>query len=155
MKIIPKTIFFVCIYATLAISCHKNDDTSTPQNTTVSEVRNIAQSGNWRITYFYDSDHEETDHFTGFSFTFNQDGSLVAVKGSTTVTGTWSVTGSNSNDDDGNSNDVDFNIFFASPPDFEDLSDDWDIVSISNSKIELKDVSGGNGGTDLLTFEKI
>ncbi|MCB0468743.1 MAG: hypothetical protein KDC64_11120 [Aequorivita sp.] len=116
---------------------------------------NTAQSGSWKITYFFDSDQNETDHFTGYVFTFNNNGSLVAVKGSTTVTGTWSVTDSNSSDDDGGSNDTDFNIFFASPADFEDLSDDWDIISVSNSKIELTDVSGGNGGTDFLTFEKI
>jgi len=50
--------------------------------------------------------------------------------------------------------DLDFNIFFASPPDFEDLSDDWDFISHTSTKIELIDMSGGNGGTDYLTFEK-
>ncbi len=103
----------------------------------------------------FDSDKVETDNFTGYIFTFNDNGALVAVKDSTTITGTWSVTDSNSSDDDGGSSDVDLNIFFASPPDFEELSDDWDIISVSNSKIELTDVSGGNGGTDFLTFEKI
>jgi hypothetical protein len=38
--------------------------------------------------------------------------------------------------------------------DFEDLNDDWDIISRSSTKIELIDISGGNGGTDYLTFEK-
>ena len=37
---------------------------------------------------------------------------------------------------------------------FEDLNDDWDFISQSSTKIELIDVSGGNGGTDYLTFEK-
>jgi hypothetical protein len=49
-------------------------------------------------------------------------------------------------------------ILFSSPApaDFiDDLSDDWDILSYSATKIELIDVSGGNGGTDYLTFEKI
>ncbi len=52
------------------------------------------------------------------------------------------------------SGDIDFNIFFASPADFAELTEDWDIISHTASKIELKHVSGGNGGTDLLTFEK-
>lgn len=52
------------------------------------------------------------------------------------------------------SGEIDFNIFFASPADFAELSDDWEIISHSASKIELRDVSGGNGGVDLLTFEK-
>jgi hypothetical protein len=153
-KITSMAIIFM--YVLVVAACNKDDGNDTPQqNPTVGETASTAQNGSWKITYFFDSDHEETNHFTGYGFTFNEDGSLEAVKGSTTVTGTWSVTDSNSNDDDGGSSDVDFNIFFASPPDFEDLSDDWDILSVSNSKIELKDVSGGNGGTDFLTFEKI
>ena len=155
MKILLKAVLVIFIYTGLAMSCDKDDDNGQQQNTTIAQTINTAQSGSWKITYFFDSDQNETDHFTGYVFTFNNNGSLVAVKGSTTVTGTWSVTDSNSSDDDGGSNDTDFNIFFASPADFEDLSDDWDIISVSNSKIELTDVSGGNGGTDFLTFEKI
>jgi len=150
-------IFSMAIVTAFSFTACKSDDDSNndQQNVEVQQVTNTAESGDWRITYFFDSDHEETDHFNGYTFTFNQDGSLVAVNGNTTVTGTWSVTDDSSNDDDGNSGDIDFNIFFASPADFEDLSDDWDIVSVSNSKIELTDVSGGNGGTDFLTFEKL
>ncbi len=61
---------------------------------------------------------------------------------------------SGSSPDGSTSGDIDFNIFFASPADFAELSDDWEIISHSATKIELRDVSGGNGGTDLLTFEK-
>lgn len=155
MKILLKAVLAIFIYTGLAMSCDKDDDNSQQQNTPIAQTINTAQSGSWKITYFFDSDQNETDHFTGYVFTFNENGSLVAIKGNTTVTGTWSVTDSNSSDDDGGLGDVDFNIFFASPADFEDLSDDWDIISVSNSKIELTDVSGGNGGTDFLTFEKI
>ncbi|MCW5515726.1 hypothetical protein [Muriicola sp. Z0-33] len=49
---------------------------------------------------------------------------------------------------------IDFNIFFASPEDFSELTEDWNIISYSPNKIELIHESGGNGGTDLLTFEK-
>lgn len=66
--------------------------------------------------------------------------------------GTWSIADSNSNDD--NPADLDFNIFFNLTNDFEDLDDDWDIITRSPSRIELIDVSGGKGGTDYLTFEK-
>ena len=155
MKILLKAILVIFVYTGLAMSCDKDDDNNQQQESTVAQTINTAQSGTWKITYFFDSDHDETGHFSGYTFTFNENGSLVAVNGSTTITGTWSVTDSNSSDDDGGSSDVDFNIFFASPPDFEDLSDDWDLFSVSNSKIELTDVSGGNGGTDFLTFQKI
>jgi hypothetical protein len=155
MKIITKLIFAFFIYTGLAMSCDKDDDNTQQQETTAQQTQNTAQSGSWKITYFFDSDQNETNHFNGYTFTFKENGSLVAVNGSTTITGTWSVTDSNSSDDDGGSSNTDFNIFFASPPDFEELSDDWDIISVTNSKIELTDVSGGNGGTDFLTFEKI
>ncbi len=155
MKIITKLILTFFIYTSLAMSCDKDDDNTQQQETTAQQTQNTAQSGSWKITYFFDSDQNETNHFNGYTFTFKENGSLVAVNGSTTITGTWSVTDSNSSDDDGGSSDIDFNIFFASPPDFEELSDDWDIISVTNSKIQLTDVSGGNGGTDFLTFEKI
>lgn len=51
-------------------------------------------------------------------------------------------------------NNIDFNIFFASPANFNELSEDWDVVSHSPSKIDLIHISGGDGSTDLLTFEK-
>jgi hypothetical protein len=46
-------------------------------------------------------------------------------------------------------------MFFPVPDTnvFEDLNDDWDIVTYTSAKIELISVSGGNGGTDTLTFE--
>ncbi|MAN60202.1 MAG: hypothetical protein CMC08_10240 [Flavobacteriaceae bacterium] len=118
----------------------------------------MAQTGTWRISSFIDSGEDETTDFNGYVFTFNTDGSLVAVNGTTTVSGTWSVTDDSSNsstDDDGNStDDDDFNIFFPVPEssDFEDLNDDWDVISVSPTVISLIDISGGNGGTDTLTF---
>ena len=154
-------IFTVIVAFLLVIGCTNTSDDNSQANVSITavQVANIAQSGEWRITYFYDTDHEETGNFSGYSFSFNESGALVAVNGNTTVTGTWSITDNSgsSSDDDGSSsdNDNDFNVFFASPDDFDDLSDDWDIISISDVKIELIDVSGGNGGTDYLTFEKL
>jgi hypothetical protein len=46
------------------------------------------------------------------------------------------------------------NIYFNLTNDFEELNDDWDFITQSSSKIELKDLSGGDGGIDYLTFEK-
>ena len=37
---------------------------------------------------------------------------------------------------------------------FEELTDDWEITEKSATVIKLRDVSGGNGGTDYLTFTK-
>jgi hypothetical protein len=121
------------------------------------QVINAATSGNWRVTYFFDTDSDETQHFNNYSFNFADNGVLTATNGTNAYTGTWSVTDSHSGNDDSDhysSDDVDFNIFLPSPAQFAQPSDDWDIVSCSANEIRLTDVSGGNGGTDYLTFEK-
>ena len=147
-----------CLLAVFTLlSCSSNDDdASTPinENLTVAEVQSTVQSGNWKITRFVDSGEDELYHFNGYTFAFGQDGNLVATNGTLTHNGTWSIISSNSGDDDSDSDDLDFNIQFNLTNEFEDLSDDWDITSHSSNKIELMDVSGGNGGTDYLTFEK-
>lgn len=147
-------------FSLMSSMCSSDDDDGSPNNNNqqIAEIESAAQSGTWRITNFNDSGQNETSDFNGYDFSFNSDGSLVATNGSNTMTGTWSVTDdSNSSSDDSNDDDdIDFNIFFPVPDsnDFEDLNDDWDIVSTSSTRIELIDISGGNGGTDMLTFEK-
>ena len=155
-------IAITVLVATICVGCTTDDDGSSDDNTVqIQEVQSTVQDGTWRITNFNDSGQDETSDFTGYNFTFASDGTLTASNGTDSLTGTWSVmddSSSSSDDDDSSSDDddVDFNIFFPVPDsnDFEDLNDDWDIVSISATRIELIDVSGGNGGTDRLTFEK-
>jgi hypothetical protein len=143
-----KTVVLLClVVVTAMVSCKKDDS-----NMTQTAVENNVQSGTWRISKFIDSGTDETNHFTGYIFTFNSSGAIAANNGSNSYSGTWSVTDSNSNDD--SQDDLDFNINFNLSNDFEDLNDDWDFVSQSETKIELIDVSGGNGGTDYLTFVK-
>jgi len=162
MKNLIKNSMIALIVSIGLMACSKDDNNAqnNDNGTSADRVITTAQSGSWRITYFFDTDEEETSNFAGYVFNFNTDGTLVATKGTTTVSGTWSVMDDSSNsssDDDGNStDDDDFIIFFNVPQssDFEDLNDDWDIISVTANKIELIDVSGGNGGTDLLTFEK-
>lgn len=127
-------------------ACKKEDEK------TKDEIESEVSTGSWRITYFSDSGTDETSNFSGYNFTFSTDGTLTAANGSNTYTGTWSITDSNSSDD--SPSDLDFNINFNLTNNFEDLNDDWDISSHSSTKIELIDVSGGNGGTDYLTFTK-
>ncbi|MEE1896908.1 hypothetical protein V1389_01080 [Flavobacterium rakeshii] len=145
-------LMLACTLITVLLSCSSDDDNSSV-STDTSQIVSAAQSGTWSITSFVDSGNDETNHFTGYAFTFGSNGVLTAVNGDTTVTGTWSVTTDDSNDDNP-SGDVDFNIAFASPADFVDLTDDWDIVTVTSTTISLIDVSGGNGGTDTLVFQK-
>jgi len=140
----------------MSMQCESEDMNNPNDNTAeIQDVISIAGSGDWVITYFFDTDSDETSDYSGYQFAFGANEVLTASNGTNTYTGTWSVTDdSNSSDDSSGDDDIDFNISFVSPSDFEELSDDWDIISYSATKIELIDISGGNGGTDYLTFEK-
>ena len=160
MKNLIKSFGLVALACLVFIACDKEDDSQNNDGTSADQVAAIAANGAWSITYFYDTDEDETANFSGYTFTFNANGAVIATNGSDTVDGVWSVIDSSSNsssDDDGNStDDDDFNLFFDVPAtsDFEDLNDDWDIIEVTANKIELIDISGGNGGTDYLTFTK-
>lgn len=149
-----KTLFLSLLFgAFLFVSCSEDDDdNSTPQTNIKNVIEANVESGTWRITKFEDSGNDETNHFTGYNFTFKSSGVLNANNGTNNYDGTWSITDSSSDDD--SIDDLDFNINFNLTNDFEELNDDWDIVSQSATKIELKDVSGGDGTTEFLTFQK-
>lgn len=135
------------LVAVTLTACKTDDDVKV-----MEEIEANVTQGTWKVSEFIDSGTDETAHFTGFSFTFGDNDVLTASNGTDTYTGTWSISDSNSNDD--SADDLHFNILFNLTNDFEDLNDDWEIVSQSDSRIELTDVSGGGGGTDNLTFVK-
>lgn len=145
-----KKLIVLCVVLFFVIACKKEDTSTT--NQTQTQIQNAVQTGTWRITKFIDSGVDETVHFTGYNFTFSSSGIISVVNNSTSYNGSWSIYDSNSNDD--SQSDLDFVLNFNLTNDFEDLNDDWDFISNSSTKIELIDVSGGNGGTDYLTFEK-
>ncbi|TMM57874.1 hypothetical protein FEE95_00120 [Maribacter algarum] len=186
-----------------------NDDNSDDDcnNCSVSQLTDVltACSG-WYVDKLELNDNDLEDNLNGYTFDFSADGTMNVSWNNNEYSGTWEASGSGNNiqveititdigdleatwtlheielengeskvdlriggDDrlrfkndctignfSGGSSfgDIDFNIFFASPADFAELSEDWDIISHSASKIELKHVSGGDGGIDLLTFEK-
>ncbi len=141
----------------MTASCSSDEENPINNDNATEAISNLMAAGTWQITSYVDSGQDETSDYNGYAFTFMADGTLTADNGTNSVSGTWSISNDDSSDDSDDydsSDDVDFNIFFASPEIFNELSDDWDIVSRSSTKIELIDISGGNGGTDTLTFEK-
>ncbi|MCM4152822.1 hypothetical protein DHD05_14595 [Arenibacter sp. N53] len=183
---------------------NSNDDCN---NCSVSQLTDVLTAcSDWYVDKLEVNDNDLEDNLSGYSFNFSSDGSIGVSSNGNTYTGLWTASGSGNSiqvvltisdlsdleatwtlheielengeskvdlrvgGDDrlrfknnctiGNfsggssSGEIDFNIFFASPADFAELSEDWDIISHSSTKIELKHVSGGNGGTDLLTLEK-
>ncbi len=126
--------------STLMISCSKEDNQGPGTN-----VLNIVNQGNWRFALYNDSGVDETNHYTGYTFTFSN-GTVTAVKNASTVTGTYSTIF------DDSKNKLVLNFGVTVP--FDELNDDWHILEETATRVRLQDVSGGSGQTDLLTFEK-
>src|SRR5688572_28857059 len=141
-----RTYLLLLFFVFIALSCDDDDDSKGSDNK-AAEVKNIVMSGTWRIAYFFDTDDDETDNFADYAFEFNPSGTLLATKGAPTHSGAWSVTDDGSNDYSNDYDDIDFKISLSSPPDFEELSEDWEILSITNSKIEFMTYRGGTDST--------
>lgn len=145
-----KNILLPMIALGLLTSCSKwkNDQ---------KQINKAAIDGTWIVSSYIDDGDDETADFTSFRLDFLDDGILngtdLLSSNSNPYVGSWSVTDSNSNDDD-SLEDLDFNINFAVGNKLDDLSDDWDIISYTDTEIKLIDVSGGGGGTDYLTLTK-
>jgi hypothetical protein len=139
-----KKLFLPLFILSIVFASCKKDDTDTVITTT--NVTSTVTSGNWRVTYYFDSNQDETINFAGYSFVFNPNGTITAFKAPTVVTGTWAP----GNDD----SKVKLILNFLSPSNFSELSEDWQVIERTDTRIKLQHISGGNGGTDFLTFEK-
>ncbi|MEN9969094.1 MAG: hypothetical protein RIR94_1288 [Bacteroidota bacterium] len=144
-----KTILLSIGLIALASSCSKWQNNQ-------NQITKISTDGTWVVSSYIDSGDDETNDFSTFRLNFLEDGVLngtdLLSSNSNPFTGSWSITDSNSNDD--SLDDLDFNINFNVGNKLDDLSDDWDIISYTDTEIKLIDVSGGNGGTDYLTLSK-
>jgi hypothetical protein len=145
-----KTILFSIGLLALATGCSKWQNNQ-------NQITKISTDGTWVVSSYIDSGDDETNDFSTFRLNFLEDGILngtdLLSSNSNPHTGTWSVTDSNSNDD--SLDDLDFIINFNVGNKLDDLSDDWDILSYTDTEIKLIDVSGGNGDTDYLTLSKL
>lgn len=113
-------------------------------------VSGMAQ-GTWHVSEYSDHGIDKTANFNGYNFTFGSANVLTASNGSNTYNGTWIVTNYKTGDESTADN-IDFNISFEAPTNFADISDDWDIVSRTDTQLVLVDGTGES--IDHMTFEK-
>ncbi len=152
MKIFKKYIRVVfSLFFLLSLpSCSSSDSNSSDTATgiTMAEVNTIITEGNWIVTIFDEDSVLRTSEFSGYSFNFNVNGSLIASLSGDDKIGTWSSTT--------DSGKVKIPIAFATETDgpFESISEDWIVLTASNTKIELRHVSSEDESITLLTIEK-
>jgi hypothetical protein len=127
----------VMAFAVTLISCKKHDSAQAARN---------LEKGTWKITFYEDKGNNETVHFNGYSLDFSSSGKVTATAGSVSYSGTW-ATGLDDNENK-------LFLDFGAPAPVNELNNDWHIKHQSSTKIELDDISGGNGGTEYLTLEK-
>jgi len=131
----------------LSLSCSKEnkDDDELTQDV----MFQIAVAGTWKITLFAEGDQIETSNFQGYSFRFMSPSGVSAMNGTNVHSGAWGISKSSGDD---SPTGLKFNLTFTEPETFEALSEDWDVVSATTLKIELRHISGGDGSIDFLTF---
>jgi hypothetical protein len=145
-----KLIAFSFYIVSILISCKKEDQTSSKSKV---EIEKNLIIGTWKITKFTDSGNDETNDFSSYIFTFNNSGTLTANNVTNNYIGTWSIEETSNSDD--NNDDIDLYINFNLSNNFKDLNDNWNVFSQTESKIELIDISNGDGGSEYLTFQKV
>lgn len=130
----------------VASMCSDDDDTSS-QVSNPTEIASTLADGQWIVTLYKENDVVQTSNYSGYNFTFGTDSALSATNGTTTQSGDWSTYA------DSGYTKLDM-MFTALDGPFEEISEDWNVISRTATKIELKHVSGGDGSIDYLTLEK-
>jgi hypothetical protein len=139
-----KLIFVLAAVYIFLLACHKKEDPLP--NISPTEVNNTLCAGTWKITYYWDFDQEQTSSFSGYSFLFAGENKLTASKPGLTLSGTW-TTGKDDSI-------IKLFLAFPGPIKFAEISEDWIVTEMTDTRIELQDESDGIGETDWLTFEK-
>ena len=137
-KNLLKSLYLVALAAIIGMSCTKENATApAPQTQTNNE--DVLQSGEvssavvvpgiYSILKFVDTGDDITSQYSGYTFDFQSDGTLVATKNGVTYTGTWRE----------NSAQTRMAINIKGTAALKNLSDDsWKIVLISDHRISLK-----------------
>lgn len=141
MKCIKSSLFLMLFV--LCTSCETDDDSVDMGQeqfaaADVTMLRSTANTGTWRISRFIEDDEDITNFFQGFRLTFNDDGSLVVENETLTLNGTWRI------DFDDDDDDLEFELSIATSSndldeEFDELTEDWDVVSFSDNRITLSD----------------
>ncbi|MCB9299335.1 MAG: hypothetical protein H6566_01730 [Lewinellaceae bacterium] len=127
MKVFQLMFLMIILGSFSACTNSSSSDDVQPNNPNTALVNN----GQWRVSYYFDKDKDETSDFNGYTFTFLDGGVLEASQNGNVTAGTWRVA-----DDDSRRKLI---IVIGQAKPLSDLSDDWIIVDWNDSKIKLQD----------------
>lgn len=139
---------FIVLAITVFAACSSDDDSGNVNTNEFENIKTTLPQGEWEVSKLIDGQSDHTSDFESFVFTFKEDGTVRAQNDLFTENGTWAYDNSSSSNEE-------LILQFSEQTPFDQINDDWDIVSVTNSTIELSDISGGNGDIELLTFTKL
>src|SRR5690606_23630411 len=88
IHILMKKVFAIALgFLLYGTACTKVDGTSTSE-----PAGQVMQQKTWRMTGFYDDGVDRLANFTGFAFTFHENGTVTAYKNGDEYVGTWATT---------------------------------------------------------------
>jgi hypothetical protein len=118
----------------------------------IDKIENYLLDGTWKVQAYTDDGEDKTSDFNNLVFTFKSDG-VLALEGIVSVNGTWDVSKETDGDDDDLFDKKHFELIINVPYPYDQVSEDWEIENYSDTKFELKDVSG-DGSEEILIFTK-
>ncbi len=119
-----RTLIYFLMFTLIAmqlIACKK--ETASPSSLPVTAS---AIAGNFTVGSFI-STGDQTTAFDGYTFSFKENGTIIATKGSDTFSGTWRL-------DDGNNREI--KISFSNSP-LNQLNGSWHIEDLTDDHLYL------------------
>ncbi|WP_373073870.1 hypothetical protein [Zeaxanthinibacter enoshimensis] len=115
----------------------------------VVEIRELMKDGPWRIASFIDSEIDEADLYTLYSFSFEAEHIMSMTLGETGTTeaGLWRVL---------RNSEGKLKVYLNGGENepLNELTDDWDFYSADAGRIELRSESDASGQVKILVFER-
>ena len=102
--------------------------TSCTKEEVLQDTTQLTQGSDWHVTQFSDDGKDETSHFSGYTFTFMEDGRIIAkLNNNIQYTGNWYISSEDLFDDNPSSNSKELIITFSQSI-LEELNEDWTII---------------------------
>jgi hypothetical protein len=133
-----KMFVFLGLCSIVFSGCTKEDSPAS--------VFDAITNGTWKVSHFSERTNNETDDFSGYVFTFQTNGKVLAAKNGVIKEGNWSESRSSQKLV------IDLGVKSDANKPLGELSDDWVITSKTATKINLTD--DNSSSNELLEFTK-
>jgi len=100
-------------------------DSSTPVTSVLADV---LTNGSWYVSYCY-YDYNNTNYYTGYYFTFNPNGTIIAQKNNAIIDGDWDIHNENTYQR--------LDLHFDGDA-LEELENDWKVLEFNSTNVRLK-----------------